>query len=282
MKHKLQLFLFVLLSNIAYSQNVQIASDFDWEVGLSQNGSFDIVPLGGGNCVDELHIDDICGASYASPALEDHFSTCKDFEVIWGSAAPESCYYQAETFWFKKTFILTEAVTDNLIDGFAKIQGDNRFTFYMNGTELGSSAPNQWDTAIDYEVTNHLIEGENEILVEVENLNGGTCFNYAFFAFCLDINYSFYSSNEEIPDVDSYMDIFPNPTSDYINIISKTSSDIQNLNIYSIDGRKYFTERTSIQEELTIPVGHWHNGIYIVEFEVDGLIFHKRVVISKN
>ena len=106
---------------------------------------------------------------------------------LWGAASPASCNFPAATFWFRYNFNLSSFDCINLESATARVQADNSFDFYLNGNLIGGSAVSEWDELFTYAVVPQLTEGDNEILVRVENLGGGTCFNYAFLAFCLDI-----------------------------------------------------------------------------------------------
>jgi hypothetical protein len=191
MKTKIHSFLILLLllpGSLMLAQDIQIVSNTDWEVGTAQEGPFNGELFDVSFCVDESVIDSACGTSYGSPLLEEHFDGCGGMTAIWGAASPSSCNFPAATYWFRYNFNLSDFDCINVESANARIQADNSFDFYLNGTQIGGSNVTDWYVLFEYGVLPHLQEGDNEILIRVENLGGGTCFNYAFLAFCLDID----------------------------------------------------------------------------------------------
>lgn len=191
MKTKIHSFLMLLLflpCSLMLAQDIQIVSNLDWEVGTAQEGPFNGELFDVSFCVDESVIDSACGTSYGSPLLQEHFDGCEGMTPLWGAASPNSCNFPAATYWFRHNFNLSDFDCINLESANARVQADNSFDFYLNGSLIGGSNVTEWFVLFNYNVLSNLQEGDNEILIRVENLGGGTCFNYAFLSFCLDID----------------------------------------------------------------------------------------------
>ena len=179
---------FIILFLNSNGQSIQISSGLDWKVGLSQTGPFTIDAKDVSFCVDEAVIDSACGTFYGSPDLLNHFEGCNDNLVaIWGTDPAVNCNFPAITYWFNHTFTLDEFSCLDIDNAVARVQADNSLVFYLNGQQIGSTTPSDWDKVFSYEVSDWLVEGQNDITISVNNLSGGSCFNYAFLAFCLDI-----------------------------------------------------------------------------------------------
>lgn len=183
---KKNLFVFgIWLCLQSVSAQIQIVSDTDWGLSTSSTGPFNLPVYEVTDCVNEAYIDSLCSTSYESPMLPVHFADCPGMKPIWVAPAPATCYYPATgDYWFQKKFNLCSPVTSAQI----KIQGDQKFTLYLNGILLGSTTDSDWNVLKTYDVTSLLTNGSNTILVRVDNIDGGSCFNYAFLAFCLQIN----------------------------------------------------------------------------------------------
>lgn len=184
MKKTLILLSLLLYLSVAMAQ-IQIVSGTDWGLSNSQTGPFNQTIYEVTNCVDEAYIDAQCGAGYGSPMLNTHFAGCPGMRPIWGIPPPGDCYYPPSpgNYWFQKIFSLCSAPSNAQV----KIQADQKFTLYINGTLVGSTGDSDWNILQTYDVTSLVTAGNNTILVRADNINGGSCFNYAFLAFCMDI-----------------------------------------------------------------------------------------------
>jgi hypothetical protein len=180
----------VLLSlPILLPAQIQIMSNLEWKVGTEPNGPFDSPVYDVSDCTDEAYIDAICGPDYPSPLLSEHFADCPDMIPIWGQASPTSCNYPAVTnYWFHHSFDLD--ITNEFCNwsGTAYIQADQSFTLFINDNIVASSTDSDWPTLFSYDVSDLLNDGANDIRIRANNLDGGSCFNYAFLAFCLTID----------------------------------------------------------------------------------------------
>lgn len=199
---------------------LQIVSDLTWGVGTNVNGPFNSPAFDVGLCVDENVIDCLCGPNYASPDLNNHFAGCANMTPIWGVPPTNDCIFPATTFVFNRTFNLTLDECEQIETAIARVQADNSFTFILNGQTIGSGT--QWNQVNSYNVANNLVPGQNTITVSVNNANGGSCFNYAFFAFCLDITLS-------TVNLDASFNINPTPVSNG-DFLSPTGVNDPNLN----------------------------------------------------
>lgn len=85
-----------------------------------------------------------------------------------------------------------------------------------------------------------------------------------YFAFCESIN-----SIEN-----KYSIIFPNPTSNTLNI--KDVEFNSNLSVFSIDGKVVFQKQ--IKTENEIDISHLDNGIYFLRIEKNGKISTQKFI----
>ncbi|MBK9337014.1 MAG: hypothetical protein IPM98_10680 [Lewinellaceae bacterium] len=175
----------ILLYLSPVTAQIQIVSGTDWGLSTSQTGPFNLPVYEVTDCVNEAYIDAQCDTTYGSPMLDSHFADCPNMKPIWVSPPPTTCYYAATgDYWFQKKFNLCNQVLSAQV----KIQADQKFTLYINGVFLGSTTDSDWEILKIYDVSSLLTAGENTILVRADNIDGGSCFNYAFLAFCLQIN----------------------------------------------------------------------------------------------
>ena len=257
------------------SQVRQVYTDESWSVGNSAFGIFDIAPIVVDVCVDEDYIDDECGTHYDSPRLEDHFWHCQDMLPIWGVDAPESCYYPARALWFKKQFNISGEEFGCLKTARLRIQGDNSFVLVVNDFAIGSSKVSDWDRVFEFDVTDKIHEGENEILVQAVNIDGATCFNYAFMGLCLSLDLNAPPSPPEI-------ELYPNPARNRFTLSVGGKNIIQNIKIYASDGRLITIMEGSFTNKIDLPVHRYTGGVYIIEFEVGEDTHHRPFVVVNN
>jgi hypothetical protein len=187
MKIKALLFLLLNIPLLLSSQN-QIVSNLNWRAGVQQNGPYNLPVYDVSDCTNEDYIDQICGTGYESPNFPTHFAGCPDMIPIWGAPSPVTCNYAAfADYWFHNSFDLDMADDLCHLSAIANIQADQSFTLYINDNFVGSSTDSEWYLLFTYEVKDYLVDGNNDILIRTNNLDGGSCFNYAFAAFCLNI-----------------------------------------------------------------------------------------------
>jgi hypothetical protein len=166
-----------------------LVSDTTWAAGFSQNGPTGLKLYDVGTCVDEARIDMDCGPGYGSPDLEAHFAGCTDIQFIWPERPPANCKFTPGTYWFTKEFDLPASDPCRPWDNpRALVQADNNFRFFLNGQLLRTSNDAQWNEVFSIPMQNALTGGRNRIDIEVSNVNGGDCFNYAFMGFCMSLS----------------------------------------------------------------------------------------------
>jgi len=101
------------------------------------------------------------------------------------------------------------------------------------------------------------------------------------------INAQYYpsSAGDEVPTSEQIITISPNPTSDVIRILFKTSGNIASFKLYDGVGNLLyeFTERNLKDSyyELPIDLSHLSSGVYYLQFSVDGRIGVEKVVLNK-
>ena len=72
------------------------------------------------------------------------------------------------------------------------------------------------------------------------------------------------------------MDIFPNPTSDWLTIELKGSAILEGFLLYDLNGRLLMSERNS-----SVNLSQLENGIYFIKVITDEGNSIKKVVVSK-
>ncbi len=274
-------FLFSCFLILVYGQNLQIVSDLDWLVSDDEGVNYDLTPKNVSDCVDEAHIDEICGQAYPSPQLATHFAGCDDMVPIWGVASPDNCSFIGDIYWFKTTFSLGDEEFSGLLSANVRIQADNSFDLYLNDELIGESNNTEWFQVFEYSPIDYLVEGENEIKVRVNNQNGGTCFNYAFLAFCLDITYDEVLSLDDQSSVAQQIQVFPNPTADFINVSSLDPvHTIRDLQVFNTLGELVYIHTMTNQSQVSIPVAEWASNLYILQFMLGDQMIRWRVIVD--
>lgn len=176
------------LPGASYAQ-LLVVSNTTWKAGFSQVGPTGLKLYDVGNCVDEARIDMDCGQLYESPKLMKHFMGCTDIQFIWPESPPNDCKFQPGTYWFSKEFDLPAFDPCQTWDSpRALVQADNSFRFFLNGLLMITGNEAQWDQVFSVPINNALAFGKNRIDIEVTNVSGGDCFNYAFMGFCMSLS----------------------------------------------------------------------------------------------
>ncbi|MCH2180423.1 MAG: PSD1 and planctomycete cytochrome C domain-containing protein [Mariniblastus sp.] len=85
---------------------------------------------------------------------------------IWNDARAASVPQDNRPKYFRHRFQLAERPGSAVL----RVTADNRCTTYLNGQKLGNQQP--WMTPARYEITPHLVDGENVIAVEAVNAGG--------------------------------------------------------------------------------------------------------------
>lgn len=140
---------------------------------------------------------------------------------------------------------------------------------------VGSYEENQWfELKIDYDFPNETIEyyiSDNLILsgdvyaaTNIEQLLFLSSFNQTEI-FIDNINLMTESmSVEQIADIS--FSVFPNPTSNQLNISGQGASEINQINIYNVAGKKVKAE---LNQNNSIDVSHLSSGIYMMNIETE-------------
>jgi PKD repeat protein len=81
----------------------------------------------------------------------------------------------------------------------------------------------------------------------------------------------------EISEMEETIQIFPNPTSDFITI--QTHSIIYNLRIFDSEGREIQVKKEVNSDKILLDVSNWKSGVYIIEFSSKKQVQRKRIVI---
>jgi hypothetical protein len=140
----------------------------------------------------------------------------------------------------------------------AMIAGDTIVT--IRGTVSPNYYPGTWDQCLMIHI---ITEGGYTIPVNVISN---------------PINISPLNSQNEINQNNS-VSIFPNPVSDFLNVIS-SDSEIQSVCLKNISGQEVF-KKTVNENNITIDTRIINAGIYILEYKASGITFRSKVVVQR-
>ncbi len=143
--------------------------------------------------------------------------------------------------------------------------------------QFGFNDVNNNDLRCDWAIT-RIVDFYNDncpIAISYNPCNQEIYFYYQQNCICSDQN--FVVSTEEFEKEEIVINIFPNPTSDFLNISTGGDITIQSFNIYALDGRLMITERYLNQE---INVSDLNTGIYLLNIQTSRGIISKKIVIE--
>ncbi len=81
---------------------------------------------------------------------------------------------------------------------------------------------------------------------------------------------------EEVPEL---LSVYPNPSSDIVNIDFNENVDAGQLNIIDITGRTYHRQNVSGTEKVTIDVSNFVQGLYFIQFKNNTQSIQHKIVI---
>lgn len=96
-------------------------------------------------------------------------------------------------------------------------------------------------------------------------------------------------NNQQNDDEESKyeVNVFPNPTSDYVNIIITSEFDIENidLNVFDITGKQIYTkidkQKISNFTKFSIDFSTLETGEYLIQYVINNSIIKKQFVIKQ-
>ncbi len=98
----------------------------------------------------------------------------------------------------------------------------------------------------------------------------------------LETKYGLVSSNTSEMDHQEEFAVYPNPSTDYINIKTSNNSNIKNVKIYSITGHEIWSEsKKSSTLDISIDVNDFQNGVYLISVEFKSGDRFSRTFIKK-
>lgn len=128
----------------------------------------------------------------------------------------------------------------------------------------------------------NLLENNDEIIIQFKAF--GYVFGLApemmaYSIFILDEVQSNIISNSESPLLESFVNIFPNPSNSVINIVESANINLQSVEIYSLDGKLI---SVYLSEFNRIDVSKLKTGIYIARvISSDGRQISQKISIKK-
>ncbi|MEM1324596.1 MAG: T9SS type A sorting domain-containing protein [Bacteroidota bacterium] len=88
--------------------------------------------------------------------------------------------------------------------------------------------------------------------------------------------------HEQFSITKNELHVFPNPSSDQVNIMMNSPVDRAEIKIVDQLGRVVWSgQQNYIQEQITVDVNHLPNGVYFVTAQSGGQVTTKRLVVSK-
>jgi len=82
-------------------------------------------------------------------------------------------------------------------------------------------------------------------------------------------------SKSSIEKNDTYFEVYPNPTENFISISSKR--EIERLEIFNSVGKMIGIYSVS-ESSLSVATGHWPPGVYSFKIQIDGLVYTRLVI----
>ncbi|HLN52257.1 MAG TPA: C25 family cysteine peptidase [Lentimicrobium sp.] len=150
-------------------------------------------------------------------------------------------------------------------------------TIYSDETlsvDLAANATSQYLRYNDQSISSSLeidhsklVAGENIITVVAENASGCTTEK------ALKVNFI----ESERPENRTLI-VYPNPSSDFINIADLSAESLSNVSIYRTDGQMVGSYVFEGINKASIPVNHLDPGLYIITSELSGKIITSRFV----
>ncbi len=112
----------------------------------------------------------------------------------------------------------------------------------------------------------------NNLMFAGYSFLNGTELYYSNITNLLNSNYNEFNDNLKIK-------IYPNPTSNIINIITNEGKVIENIEIYNIIGEKVnFNKSTS--DNKTIDLSNLEKGVYIIKIKTDGKYSFQKIIVN--
>jgi len=132
---------------------------------------------------------------------------------------------------------------------------------YSLGVEFASGIPGESGSSL-IKIKNNMIYTTYGVLSFSGNLSHCRLTNQKYFAIksiiCNDLN-----DTEEYMVNQSEVSVYPNPTSDYLNVKYQGKDELNKFMIFDSDGRKVM-EETNLTNEMQMNLSFLQNGIYIL------------------
>ena len=79
---------------------------------------------------------------------------------------------------------------------------------------------------------------------------------------------------------DDQFSVFPNPSKESLNIISKqANSEIYELEFYHINGNLIYAKQFS--DKIVLPLESLSSGIYFLKLETNNKVLSKKIIVSE-
>jgi predicted esterase len=116
-----------------------------------------------------------------------------------------------------------------------------------------------------------------------ETISDGALINPFIVTLCINGNYSFLRQSKENENsilLNNNFKIYPNPTSNFINIQSSTDEKIENITIVSALGQIVYQTNydDAEKQKVTIDISNIANGNYIIRIGTDRDIYTKKII----
>ena len=79
----------------------------------------------------------------------------------------------------------------------------------------------------------------------------------------------------------STINVYPNPASDNVNIVTNTLDLNSQINIYDISGKLIFSQKIKDNfSVINLPVDTYKSGVYTISLLENKSIYHKKLIVK--
>ncbi|MEL6696000.1 MAG: T9SS type A sorting domain-containing protein [Bacteroidota bacterium] len=84
----------------------------------------------------------------------------------------------------------------------------------------------------------------------------------------------------QVREIDFDLEIFPNPTSDWLNLRWGNKQTVHSVAIVDATGKRIYTKEENLQSFLKVNVSHWQSGVYVALLYTSAGIESEKLVIQ--
>lgn len=148
-------------------------------------------------------------------------------------------------------------------------------------TEVNTTVANAWDT-LHFDFSNHV---PNTPAINFANTYDKVSIFYDFGTagtgkvyYVDEVLFGTLTSVEDNELIDLNLAVYPNPTTDYLNVDLSSLNEEFNLRIFNISGQEIFGISENAKNLATIDVSSLDNGVYIIQISTEKEVYKSRFV----